>query len=70
MVEVVKSEKTAGYPLLMKHNSSELIVLFTEENKGVVVCEGDTGDSLGYYYDEWNQSAFSIFNGEIKLRNK
>lgn len=53
--------KWVEYPVLARHINFDLVVLFTEERKGVVVVPGganDLGDALDYWIpvsnkDEW-----------------
>lgn len=46
------------------------IVLFTEEGKGVVICQNELKSySLGGYGFNWLMDRFTEYKGEIKLSN-
>lgn len=60
------------FPVLMKHKSSELIVLFISSSSGVVL-RGNNVNKIGYYSDSIIKSTDTIywekFTGEIILKN-
>ena len=57
-----------GYPKLMITNYG-LIVLFTSEETGTVINKINDY-KLGYYSDDWNDSNFKDYNGEVTLKNE
>jgi hypothetical protein len=61
---VKKEDKQLEFPCLMILDN--LIVLFTEHNKGTVV---GGGTSLGHYSDEWDMDAFKPFHETVELSN-
>lgn len=67
-VEVEQANQNApGYPLLAQHKGGD-IVLFKESGKGTIVKAADIS-TIGFYYDQFNMSDYSVFNGVVKLSN-
>jgi len=69
--------KETTYPILKK-DSKGLIVLFSDENKGVVVRpdkgtvvrpDAEGGMQIGYSSSNWCEANFVPFNGTIMLYN-
>ena len=65
-----KKERPRVYPYIGKHPLSKIVVLFTEEDSGVVLEEGDGSRfRRGEYSPNWNEGAFKLFEGEVVLSN-
>lgn len=48
-----KEAKEITFPILMKHKTSDLVVLFTGKRTGFVLNENSTYE-VGYYSDTWD----------------
>lgn len=57
-----------SYPCLMSSYSGDLIVLFSEEKKGMVM-KGTSTHQTGVYYDNWAMDRFIVYNESITLKN-
>ena len=72
-----KQNKVERFPCLFesKLSAARCIVLFTQDNKGVVVYSDSVegGMTSGEYRDDWvsclDQKTWVKFDGEIKLSN-
>lgn len=67
-VEVKEQEKKNEFPSLMKSKNSELIVLFSSEDIGIVLKK-DTHNSRFDYRGDWIIDTFEDFKGIITLSN-
>lgn len=72
MINVITSDENEvvqEYPRLMIHFSSDIVVIFTGPNEGIIVS-----DSKNYnvceYRDDWVEDSFKLFTGKITLSNK
>lgn len=65
-----KTEKELPFPKLMIDKTTNLIVLFSKYEEGMVIYRGESHFLTGYFDDGWNGKAFEDFRGEIKLSNK
>jgi hypothetical protein len=62
--QTAKKPKEIVYPCFKKsNNGNELIVLFFEEAKGIVVDQGTAEQKVGYYFEIW------IDFSEVPLEN-
>lgn len=68
--EELKQEELK-YPCIKECKDSEgyTIVLFYKENEGTCLYSTDEGNDLGHYSINWTEEIFTIFNGEITLKN-
>jgi hypothetical protein len=67
-----KSEKKElPFPKLMESNQNEgLVVLFTSQNVGVAVAQGDQGfHVIGHTSNSWNMFSFGDYDGKVILKN-
>ena len=71
MIEVTtrpQENKVKEFPKIMI--SGDLIVLFSEPEKGVVLkCGNIYSYTEGRYYVEWNMDKFTDYNEPITLQN-
>lgn len=68
--EIQKSEQIT-YPVLMQDTTFGAVVLFSSENKGVVV-HGMGNYKMGYHYSHWtatNKEYWKKFQGTIEISN-
>lgn len=56
------------YPCLMISSTRDLIVLFSEEKKGMVI-KSESSHPSGYYSEGWFMDRFNVFDGSITLKN-
>lgn len=61
-------KKELPFPKLMKNQNSNLIVFFSEDRKGIAVCEGRC-NSIGCQRTDWSMTAFRDFKGSVCLEN-
>lgn len=59
-------QKALPFPKLMKYNNGDLIVLFTEKEKGVVINSIDDF-RIGTYAEDWIMDSFRDFKGSITI---
>lgn len=57
------------YPRLMISNFGR-VVLFSEQDKGVVINYSEDPGEVGYYGDSWTMREFSDFIGTVELSNE
>lgn len=63
--------KVIGYPKLMIAGKPEIVVLFRESKKGVVVwAESGAGYEVGQVSSSWDTPSFTPFTGSITLSNE
>lgn len=69
---IKQSEVQQEYPCLkeLKNELVHSVVLFLENNEGV--CVYNTGDlfKVGHFTRVWAEDKFSVFNGEVTIKNK
>ena len=76
MIETTKNEikPTNDYPILKRYANygSDYIVLFTDRGVGVTVhISVDSGLTyVGDNYSKFDESLFSVYDGEVTLKNK
>lgn len=61
------------FPVLAYNPVLDIIIIVSENNdffKGTVVFSNNPGHPIGEYYQYWDKSYFSAFEGEIILNNK
>lgn len=61
-------EKNVEYPCLMKSTEEDIVVLFTEKDKGTLLCKTAIYNA-GEYSTDWDMEQFHPFNGSITLSN-
>lgn len=64
----VKPQEEKPFPKLMKHNNSDLIVLFQRYKEGVVLYSG-SGHEVGENSKTWNIENFTDYNEPITIQN-
>jgi hypothetical protein len=59
------------FPKLMESKITDLIVLFSQPEIGVIVFKPETNSifGLGCYEKDWKMINFTDYNGEITLKN-
>lgn len=60
-------------PFLAYNPVLDIIIIVSENNdffKGTVVFSNNPGHPIGEYYQYWDKTYFSAFEGEIILNNK
>ena len=65
-VKTQNKSKSLPFPKLMKLNDSDLIVLFTGKNKGIVINSIDNF-RIGTYAEDWIIDSFTDFKGSITI---
>lgn len=45
------------------------IVLFTQSSVGICVSKGDSDNRVGAFFNNWDMSQFTDFNGTVTLQN-
>lgn len=70
-VTVNENEKSREitYPCLMKSSLTGAIMLFSEEDCGVVLHPGDNEFAIGTYLDDRDMDRFTPFHGSVTLSN-
>ena len=66
-IPLVKVEKHRLYPYLGIFLWS--IVLFTSKNTGIIVFTSESYETVGDYFDGWEESNFKPYTGKIELSN-
>jgi predicted glycosyl hydrolase (DUF1957 family) len=77
-VELIESKPESEeikYPILMQSMANGQIVLFLENQVGVLIVESNASSWLtGHYSDSWinatNKSVWQLFKGKIVLSNE
>ena len=64
-----KVSKEKSFPKLMI-DENITIVLFNQEEKGVVVSNKVGIYNIGDYYNNWAMNCFKDYNGEVTLKNE
>ena len=68
--EIKERKGSITFPIIMQHKlDCNFIVYFTEIDKAVVLCQDNTFSDVSVLYTEFNFNDFSVFQGEIVLRN-
>ena len=79
MIEVIvkeeeKKKKKIDFPVLMKSENLNQIVLFTGEHEGTCLKIGESTFKIGEYFIHWvscyNKSIWEKYEGTITLKNK
>ncbi len=65
-----ETSKLNKYPYLGKRKDQDLVVLFVEENKGIVVLDPDEAYGVGFPCERRFEGFFEPFDGQIILENK
>jgi len=66
----VDKEKIPKYPYLGVYSiDKDFIVLFNEEDCGVVIFSNNLYHDLGIYRKDWDEEDFEKYEGEITLSN-
>ena len=72
MIKVKIGEKDTyrpiKYPIIMMSTISNLLVFFTNNEKGTVI-RGNSTYEVGHYSASWSLESFKPFNGTITLEN-
>ena len=55
------------YPVIKKSLSDDCIVRFTSPCNGIVIA--GSPEPFGRELDDWNESNFEVFTGEVILKN-
>lgn len=74
MKSVIKNQEDSEdiYPYLGETkwaDSKNIVVLFSEEGKGLVIYSKDSVWRVGEYCSSWDMEVFRPFNGTIELSN-
>ena len=70
-VDKKDDESEIKYPLLMQHYKNKNIVLFSEDERGMLITEGIIVDSkAGHISNDWDMDRFKPFKGSITLENE
>lgn len=64
-----KGTKGISYPCLKIKNGTGIVILFTEEDTGIVLIKGEDEFEVGNYDTSWNEKSFENFEGKIELSN-
>ena len=65
-----KTQTKKPFPKLMiSGDDDKRIILFTDNEVGVVVQEGNPYYGIGYYFTEWNMIGFTDYNEPITIQN-
>lgn len=67
--EEKESYKDSKYPLLMKSESSGLVILMTSECTGVVLFGSNTYKKVEYISDKWFMKSLVPLKGKVILEN-
>lgn len=67
--EEKESYKDSKYPLLMKSESSGLVILMTSECTGVVIFGSNTYKKVEYISDKWFMKSLVPLKGKVILEN-
>ena len=69
-----KFDSEIKYPILMKSNFTELVVLFTDICSGMVMIDASRSYKFGYTYTEWTPATdaevWHPYKGVITLSNQ
>lgn len=68
-VDIGNESKKEKYPYIGKHDSIDLIVLFTSHDEGVCLHSTDEGSKVGEYSDIWDENNFNVYGKTITLSN-
>jgi hypothetical protein len=71
MIESIAKDETLvkTYPYIGIH-SNTLIVLFTSEQVGMVICKNESYYDIGQYRTDWIENDFTVCESSVILRNK
>ena len=62
-------EPKESYPRYRKCRTSDMIVLFQDEDSGIVVHPNEAGTPVGFYSRAWFQRSFEDVTGELIISN-
>ena len=62
-------EPKESYPRYRKCRTSDMIVLFQDEDSGIVVHPNEAGTPVGFYSRAWFQRSFEDVKGELIISN-
>ena len=63
-------ESTSRYPYIGKHTGMDLIIMFTDDSKGVVIYSDEDDHYVGECIEDINENGFEIYNEPITVRNR
>jgi hypothetical protein len=70
---IKQSEVQQEYPCLkeIKNNTFHSVVLFIAKDEGMCVYTNNTKEyEVGHFTRIWAEDKFSVFNGEVTIKNK
>tara|TARA_R110000751_G_scaffold292628_1_gene399978 strand:- start:65 stop:274 length:210 start_codon:yes stop_codon:yes gene_type:complete len=69
MKSTIRESEENEYPKLKINKSLTIIVLFTGNQKGVVVNSLVEDHEVGSTYQKWEENEFKNYNGTVTLEN-
>jgi hypothetical protein len=69
IISTTKDKNRNSFPKLMISEDTQTIVLFNEEQIGVVVHPGTSTDYIGQVRETWDMDFFHDYNQPITLQN-
>jgi hypothetical protein len=69
---IKQSEVQQEYPCLKQliTETQHIVVLFIAKDEGVCVYDSNKIHEVGHFTRVWAEDKFSVFNGEVTIKNK